>query len=56
MKNCNPKPFQVERVPCPDCKRKMDSIENGKKKCNKCLQFVQFEGGIPIKAIPKELV
>ena len=56
MKNCNQIPFEVRRVNCPDCKRKLESIENGKKKCNKCLQYVIFEKGEPIKAIPKELV
>lgn len=55
-KNCNPEPFQVQRVSCPDCKRKLDSIENGKKKCGKCLQFVIFENGKAVKAMPKELI
>lgn len=51
---CNPQPYEVKR--CPDCQSivKEPPIE-GKKKCNKCLQFVIFEGGVATKAVPKDM-
>lgn len=56
-KKCKtPPPFQVQRTKCPDCQRGIQSIENGKKKCKKCLQFVIFENGVATKAVPKELI
>lgn len=54
--NCTPRPFEVKKVNCPDCKRKLDSIEEGKKQCRKCLQYVVFKQGEAIKAVPKEMI
>lgn len=55
LENCKQTVFEVQKVNCPDCKRSLQSIENGKKECRKCLQFVEFENGKPLRAIPKEL-
>ena len=54
-KFCNPQPFEVKR--CPDCNRAIpDPPEDGKKKCRKCLQYVEFVNGKAVRAIPKEFI
>ena len=55
-KYCNKQPFEVKKF-CPDCKRSIpDPPKDGKKQCGKCLQYVIFEGGVAMRAVPKELM